>query len=833
MSESTNNKIVIEQKDENTNKQLIETFLRDYLPYWPVLLTFALVGFFTARIYIRYQVPQYKVDAGILLKDASEETTDDLLRKAVTGKSNTSNEDELEVLKGARVMRRAVKKAESQVRIIAVGRFRSSEVYSDDPVLKISLINPDSAVSVKERFDFDFAKNKLVIGNNQYPIGQVFDWKGNRILVSINSSAKKAAFADFKNGKARSLFINILSLDDATKEMQSSLKVETDKKSSIINLAVISLSKLKSLNHLNAIVESYQEETQAEKRKKARFTMDFIDDRLSYIGKDLDSIESRMVSVKKNNDVQRISIDAQRVLRKLESGDQLNAQTELQLFVLDDLERYVKGRISKPGMVPSSIGLTDANLNSYFDKLYEAENKYSVALSNNGPNNDLVRLIKKEIDTYKASLLEIIQNTRNNLLTIQRKAQGDYSKYNREYDDVMRSIPSKERELLDITRQQEIKNALYKFLLEKREEAAIQMAGTLSDIRIVREPFGGEMVSPKVPQTVGLFTMGFATLALVLLFLKSTIHNRVLSRTEIENRTNAPIIGEIVEIRTDSPLVVKDGNRTLIAEQFRGLRTQLSFFSQQNRCNRILVTSSLPGEGKSFCATNIALSFALAGKKTVVIESDMRKPNVARYLNVSRRTGLSGYLSGSSTKDEILFAVKDTENLWVIPAGAIPPNPVELILNGLYAQLLDELSKDFDYIIIDCPPLGLVTDAQEIAKFVDSTVFVVRQGYTPREAIVHILNRYYEEGRIQNMNVLLNGIRGGISGYGYGYNYGYGNGYGYGYGYGYGTYNYSYGYGYYGSETKAKNPWLDKFNGIIIAPFLAFVGYRNKAKKKK
>jgi tyrosine-protein kinase Etk/Wzc len=832
MSDS-NNKFVIEQKEENTNKQLIEAFLRDYLPYWPVLLAFAVVGFFVAKVYIRYQIPQYRVDAGILLKDASEESTDDLLRKAVTGKSNTSNEDELEVLKGAAVMRRAVKKSESQVRVIAVGRFRNSEVYNNDPALKISLINPDSAVSVKENFNFDYSKNQLTIGKKIYPVGQVFDWQGNRLLVSTNPSASKKSLSEYKNGKGKTVYLEILSLEDATKEMQNSLKVETDKKSSIINMAVISLSKLKSLNHLNAIVESYQEETQAEKRKKARFTMDFIDDRLSYIGKDLDSIESRMVSVKKNNDVQRISIDAQRVLKKLESGDQLNAQTELQLFVLDDLERYVKGRISKPGMVPSSIGLTDANLNTFFDKLYEAESRYAVALSNNGPNNDQVRLIKKEIDTYKASLLEIIQNTRNNLMTIQRKAQGDYSKYNREFDEVMRSIPSKERELLDITRQQEIKNALYKFLLEKREEAAIQMAGTLSDIRVVREPFGGDMVSPKIPQTLGLFTMGFASLALLLLFLKSTIQNRVLSRTEIENRTNAPIIGEIVEIRTDSPLVVKDGNRTLIAEQFRGLRTQLSFFTSSEKCNRILVTSSLPGEGKSFCATNIALSFALAGKKTVVIESDMRKPNVARYLNVSRRTGLSGYLSGSSSKQDILFSVEDTDNLWVIPAGAIPPNPVELILNGRYAQLLDDLSADFDYIIIDCPPLGLVTDAQEIAKFVDSTVFVVRQGYTPREAIVHILNRYYAEGRIQNMNVLLNGIRGGISGYGYGYNYGYGNGYGYGYGYGYGTYNYSYGYGYYGSDKKMQNPWLEKFNGIFIAPFLAFVGFRNKTKKRK
>lgn len=830
---NSNNKFVIEQKEENTNKQLLEIFFRDYLPYWPVLLTFAIVGFFVAKIYIRYQVPQYRVDAGILLKDASEETTDDLLRKAVTGKANTSNEDELEVLKGAAVMRRAVKKAESQVVLYAVGRFRSSQIYSNNPAIRITLLNPDSAISVKESFNFNYKKKEITIGKNKYPTGKVFDWYGNKLIVTINPDAKEKQFLEYSNSGERKLFLNILSLEHATLEMQNSLKVETDKKSSIINLAVVSLSKLKSLNHLNAIVESYQEETQVEKRKKARFTMDFIDDRLSYIGKDLDSIETQLVSVKKNSDVRRISVDAQRVLKKLETGDQLNSQTELQLFVLDDLERYVKGRISKPGMVPSSIGLTDANLNTFFDKLYEAESRYSVALSNNGPNNDQVRLIKKEIETYKASLLEIIQNTRNNLMTIQRKAQGDYLKFNQEYDNVMRSIPSKERELLDITRQQEIKNALYKFLLEKREEAAIQMAGTLSDIRVVREPFGGNMVSPKIPQIIGLFTLGFASIALLLLFLKSTIHNRILSRTEVENRTNAPIIGEIVEIRTDSPLVVKDGNRTLIAEQFRGLRTQLSFFTSNEKCNRILVTSSLPGEGKSFCATNIALSFALAGKKTVVIESDMRKPNVARYLNVSRRTGLSGYLSGSSSKEDILFSVEDTDNLWVIPAGAIPPNPVELILNGRYAQLLDDLSLDFDYIIIDCPPLGLVTDAQEIAKFVDSTVFVVRQGYTPREAIVHILNRYYAEGRIQNMNVLLNGIRGGISGYGYGYNYGYGNGYGYGYGYGYGTYNYSYGYGYYGSDKKMQNPWLDKFNAIFFAPFLAFVGYRNKAKRKK
>jgi ribosomal protein S21 len=211
--------------------------------------------------------------------------------------------------------------------------------------------------------------------------------------------------------------------------------------------------------------------------------MDFIDDRLSYVGEDLDSIEKRLESFKKENNIDKVSDEAERYLTRLKSGDELASKTELQLTVLEDLERYVKGRISKPGMAPSSIGLTDANLNGYFDKLFDAENRYSLTLAQNGPNSDAVQIISKEIQTYKVTLLEIIANTRNNLLTIQRKSNSDYNKYYGEYESVMRTIPSKERQLLNITRQQNIKNALYTFLLEKREESAIQNAGILSEIK--------------------------------------------------------------------------------------------------------------------------------------------------------------------------------------------------------------------------------------------------------------------------------------------------------------------------------------------------------------
>jgi len=791
-----------------------ETILRDYIPYWPVFLTFILIGLLAGKVFLRYQTPMYKVDAGILLNNASEETSEDLLKKAINGKENTNIEDEIEVLKGVSVIRRAIKKVNAQVAFFADGRVKVGSIYSKKQPFKVVLLNPDSAISMDLNFNVRYGDNYYLLNGKKYNYNSEVKINGNNLIIYLNDFSTKEDFKSFDK-KISQLVLKIYSFEDAVKLFQSALKVEIDRKSSIINLSFTTNSKEKSHEWLKALVESYQEETQLEKRKKARFTMDFIDDRLSYVGKDLDSIESSLANYKKDHDIQKFSLEAQRIMKKVESGDQLAAQTELQLFVLEDLEKYVKGRISKPGMVPSSIGLTDANLNTYFDKLYDAENKYTVALASNGPNNDQVKLIKKEIETYKSSLLEIITNTRNNLLVIRNKASNDFDKYNREYDEVMRSLPSKERELLDISRQQEIKNALYKFLLEKREEAAIQMAGTLSDIRVVREPFGGEMVSPKIIYILLFFGSGFGLLVIIVLFIKNLSVSTLSGRNDLEIRTTIPILGEIVEVNIDSPLIMKDGNRSLIAEQFRGLRTSLNFY-QQEKNTKILITSCIPGEGKSFCSTNIALAYALTGKRTVVIESDMRKPNLAKHLKVDRKIGLSSYLSGNSNIDSIIRNVEDIENLYVIPAGPIPPNPVELILNGKYADLLEQLSKDYEIIVIDCPPIGLVTDALEISKWVDVNLFITRQGITPKSAISTLLNRQVELGTMRNTGLILNGIKGGISGYGYGYDYGYQYSYNY-------SYQYKYNYGYYGNKTGEKNnSFLRITRNVIVDPFIAF-----------
>jgi len=813
------------ENDVVKGTSIVEVILRDYLPYWPVLLTAAIIGMFIGQTYLQTLVPKYQINASILFKDESQ-STDNLIKTAVTGKSPTMVEDELEVMKGMNVMKRAALISRAQVFLQWKGRMRTSYEHLPKTPFEVNIYNPDSIGSQQFSFKVSNKTNEYEIGKSKFKFGENIDIDGIKCRISLRDGYELKDLEIYQSNSKHKLSIQFFSLENAASKLRGSFSAEKDKSNSLIYLSVTNVSNLQGIDWLKAIIQSYQEETQLEKRKKARFTMDFIDDRLSFVGEDLDSIEKRLEAYKKENNITKVSNQADRFLTRLKAGDELASKTELQLTVLDDLEKYVKGRISNPGVVPSSVVLTDVNLNSHFEKLFEAENRYQLTLAQNGPNSDAVNIIAKEIQSYKSSLLEIIANTRSNLLTIQRKSNSDYDKYYGEYEAAMGTIPSKERQLLNITRQQNIKNALYTFLLEKREESAIQNAGILSDIRIVNEPTGAGRISPVSGQVVGGFVLGGIMVIVLILFVKSSVNNKILGRSEVESRTTIPIIGEIIQTDTDSPLIMKEGNRSLISEQIRGMRTNLSFLSSVEGKSKLLVSSAFPGEGKSFIASNIAIGYSMTGKKTVIIESDLRKPNIAKHFNITRRTGLSVFLSGSANKEDIIFPVPDFPNLYVIPAGPIPPSPVELIMNGRYEKLVQELGEDFDHLVIDCPPIGLVTDAQEIGKWVDFAVFIVRHRFTPRDAVVNILDRVHKDKKFKKSAIVLNGMKGGISGYGYGYNYGYGR-YGYGGSYGSGAgYGKGYGYGYYGGDKTNKFKISTVLKEAFIAPFRAFFGLR-------
>ncbi|MFT3949334.1 MAG: polysaccharide biosynthesis tyrosine autokinase [Agriterribacter sp.] len=335
-------------------------------------------------------------------------------------------------------------------------------------------------------------------------------------------------------------------------------------------------------------------------------------------------------------------------------------------------------------------------------------------------------------------------------------------------------MPSKERELLDISRQQSIKNSIYTFLLQKKEETALSYFSTVADSRVIDvAETGGSPVSPNKTM-IFLGALGVALL-LVIAFveIREMLNRNVMFRSEIEKYTRVPILGEITFDQSDKALVISEGKRSFIAEQFRQLRTSLGYLGINSRKKKIMLTSSISGEGKSFITANLGVSLALMGKKVVIIELDLRKPKLSDAFNMPRTRGISNYFIGDMDAEEIIKST-ETANLFIIPSGPIPPNPSELIMNGKMQELLDYLEAHFDYVIVDTAPVNPVTDAFIISPMCDATLFVIRHGYTPRI----YLQKLDEQNRIRelkNMAIVFNGVK----------NRGYGN-YGYGYGYGYG-----------------------------------------------
>jgi capsular exopolysaccharide synthesis family protein len=334
-------------------------------------------------------------------------------------------------------------------------------------------------------------------------------------------------------------------------------------------------------------------------------------------------------------------------------------------------------------------------------------------------------------------------------------------------------LPSKERELLDISRQQSIKNSIYTFLLQKKEETALSYFSTVADSRIIDVAETGDLpVSPRrMVVLVGAIAIA-VLLSVIFVETKEMLNRNVMFRSEIEKYSKAPILGEVAFDQSGKALVISEGKRSFIAEQFRQLRTSLGYLGINSRKRKIMLTSSISGEGKSFVTANLGVSLALMGKKVVIIELDLRKPKLCDAFNISRSRGISNYFIGDMEAEEI---IKNTEiaNLHIIPSGPIPPNPSELLMNGKMQELLAYLELRFDYVIVDTAPVNPVTDAFIVSPMCDATLFVIRHGYTPRIYLQKLdeQNRIHE---LKNMAIIFNGVK--SRGYG---SYGYGQGYGY------------------------------------------------------
>jgi capsular exopolysaccharide synthesis family protein len=627
------------------------------------------------------------------------------------------------------------------------------------------VLNPDSLSETEKPvlFTYDSAARKVTIENKQYSLSQ---W--------VNTPYGTLKFIP-QNGRSHGPFyFSLISPKQLAFAMVTSLDVSAPNKlASVINITLTDEIPKRAEDILNELITVYDNAALNEKNKLADNTLNFLDERLGIVSHDLDSIEQKLKQYKSSTGSVDISSQGTLFLQNVSANDQRLSDVSNQLTVLDQVENYVKSKDNGSSVVPSTVGITDPTLPQLLTKLYDDQLQYEKLKRTMGDNNPAVLNQKAEIDRIKPGIIENIQSQRENL----QASKDNLNATNNRYSSILQSIPQKEKDIVEITREHNIKSNNYNFLLQKQEETKLSLLSSIGDSRIIDKAetsLGPISPKPKIIY-IGSFLLAFV-LAFGLVTINEMFKRTILFRKEIESYTSIPVVGEIIYEKSKDPLVIGNGKRTFIAEQFRNLRTTLPYIGLNGERKKLQVTSTVSGEGKSFIVANLGIGLALAGKKVVVLEFDLSDPTLCDKLNVTEiDKGLTDYLTGETKPEEIIKPTSVHENLFVVPAGWLPENPSELIMSEKVPKLLTYLSGIFDYIIIDTAPVGLLSDAYVLSKYCDATLYVVRHKHT-RKVSIQRLDANNKINELKNMAIVFNGVRArgfGRNGYGYGYGYGY------------------------------------------------------------
>jgi capsular exopolysaccharide synthesis family protein len=780
------NHIEIEETDEVS----ISDLLYKFLPYWPLFILLLIVSLTGAWLYLRYTMPVYETNATILIKDDKNTPSgaNDMMQAFDLFGSKKNVENEVEVLQSKTLMQQVVKDLDLYAPVYVQGRVLNQSAYVFSPV-RIEAKNPDSMEIVsKVPYTYNSDNQTVNINDINYQLNQ---WVNTSYGILRFLPNKYYHPSDTLRPEQNRYFFSLITVKNAANAVLNSITIaSSSKQSTVIDLSIKGPVPQRGEDILNDLLKVYTEAAIMDKNMLAANTLKFVNERLKYVEADLDSVEESLQHFKATNKITDISAQGQIYLQTVAANDQKISDINVQLAMLDQVEKYVnsKGDIGgivptiesssnsvNSSVVPSTAGLADPVLSDLLQKLSDLQLQYTQMKKVVPENNPSLVALVDAIDKLRPQILENIHSQRKNL----EAGRSNINNTNNQFNNLLKTVPEKERELLGITRQQVIKNNIYTFLLQKREETALSFASAVADSRIIDPAQSVDTpVSPKRKLIYLAAILGALALGVAIIYIKDVFTRTVQDKYEIGKYTDIPILGEVIYDHTKSPIVVSEGKRSFIAEQFRQLRTSLSYMGIDETHKKIVITSSISGEGKSFIAMNLGISLSLIEKKVVLIELDMRKPKLSEQLQVSRQEGLSNYLIGKASMEEI---VKPTslKNMFLIPSGPIPPNPSELISNGKLPELLEYLGAHFDYILIDTAPVNPVTDAFIISPMADVSLYVVRDKYTPKLFLRKIAEKLKTQS-LKNPAIVYNGIRGkGIGGYKYGYGYGYEYGYGY------------------------------------------------------
>lgn len=782
--------------------------------YWIVLSTIVALG--AAFSYLKYTRPVYASNMKILVKDEDSRSRmyrgGQLALESMGVISNSNGFDnELEILTSSNISQRVIKSLKLYVSYELDGRLRNHELYKNNPYIvdmpENQLVDLHSLIQLKidRQGDGVHVAGEIYVPRSKEPI--LFERSVKELPGSFNTPVGTITLQRNPGVGAelpeQAMYATIMPLEYAAKAYGSRLSVSASSKTTTVAvLNYLDTQPERAIDYLNELFRSYNEDANEDKNEVALKTEEFLKNRISAIREELDATESNLESYKKKNELINLTNDASNALNKLTEYQKEQVELETQLNLVTALLDYVDDPRNAFNVVPSNLGLKDADMSNLLNKYNDYVLQRNRLLKSSSPENPYVKRLTAQLEEMWPTIRLSLKSVRENILTQKRSAEDQYNLFSRRVGEV----PTQERSLNNIIRQQEIKVELYLMLLQKREENYISLNSTAAKARVIDDPRSTGQVSPKTKVILlGALVLGLC-FPVGLIYLLGLLRYRIEGREDVEMLTKIPVLADIPlapkSLDGELSLAVRENSNDMMEEAFRGLRTNLRFVLSEKE-NVIACTSCIPGEGKTFVSTNLAMSLALLGKRVIIVGLDIRKPRLVKLFGLSSdHRGITTFLSSDSGDfqdlDKQIHHAVLNPNLDVLPAGVIPPNPGELISREQLDHAIALLREHYDYVIVDTPPVGLVSDTLSAARVADMTIMVCRADYSPRNNF-QLINALHHDNKMPKITLVLNGID--LKKRKYGYYYGYGKYSKYGkYGH-YGHYGHYGVYGHYGSHS--------------------------------
>ncbi|WP_217938791.1 GumC family protein [Duncaniella muris] len=765
------------------------------LHHWPWVLLSLVVCVGAAVVYLLCTPKVYTTTASIMIKDeaAGKSAGAEDFGDFGLFQNKTNIQNEITTLKSADLMEEVVRRLNLDMNYYIPGRFHDVVAYGSNLPVRVEMpgfaengsasfrveVDGDGKVSVSDVKSGDLKSEERVQGA-----------MNDTIMTAVGPMVVVAA-EGYKPGEAVELNVVKAPVSATAGGYESRMVIAmSGDKSSVINLTVTDQSTQRAQALLSTLIGVYNEYWIRDKNQIAVSTSNFINERLGVIESELGNVDSDISSYKSANLIPDVSAASSMYMSQNQQISQQIMDLKNQLKQTLYIKSYLGAASDNEKMLPMNSGVANVDIQSQITDYNNLVLQRNSLLAKSSDKNPLVVQLNEQMDQMRHAILASVDNSINALNMQISSLQGSQASTTSK----IASNPSQAKYLLSVERQQKVKESLYLFLLQKREENELSQAFTAYNTRVVNKPasFG-----PTAPNTRNILMMSFLlglAIPFGVVYLMESNNTKVRGRKDVEHLA-VPFLGELPqhghekkkEAGEANTIVVKGGKRDIINEAFRVLRTNVEFMCNSSEGNKVIaMTSFNPGSGKSFVSMNLGMAIALKGKKVLIVDGDMRHGSTSAYMGSPAR-GLADYLGGAvSEVDTLIVKTPECQNMQVLPIGSIPPNPTELLESPRFGELIGELKSRFDYVIIDCPPIEVVADAQIIDKFADRTFFVIRAGLFDRSMLPE-LDRLYEEKKYRNMSFILNGSRNDQGRYGYSHTYRYGYGYGYGYGYNYGS----------------------------------------------